>query len=334
MNPFILLTGGAGYIGSHTYLALKRAGYQPIIFDNYCNADADTPAKLAKLSNAPVLEVQGDVRSKSDLQKVFINYDISAVIHFAAFKAVGSSVINPLNYIENNNIGLINILRSMQDVDCRAIVFSSSAAVYADPKSLPVREDAALSFNNPYGYTKLAGEEILKQVVDANEGWAASVLRYFNVAGVHSSGLLRQTPKKSPQPAENLMSRLLEVAHGKREYIEVFGNDWDTCDGTGVRDYIHVEDVANGHVKSLDKLMQGYQSHTLNLGTGRGYSVLELIDTFQSTCGWNIPYRIVGRRQGDLGSCYADVRRAQKLRGFEAKFDLNEMCSSDWAVGS
>lgn len=332
MKPYVLLTGGAGYIGAHTYVALHEAGYQPVILDNFSNADHDTTARLAQLTGGHVACIEGDLTQKSDLDAAFKRYDFAAVIHFAAYKAVGQSMLYPLSYLENNLVGLINLLGAMRDHGTGVIVFSSSATVYGTPETLPIPETAALSYTNTYGYTKLAGEQILAQTASVEPDWAVGILRYFNPAGAHPSGMLRQSPRETTQRPENLMPRLLEVAHGTREKLMVFGDDWDTPDGTGVRDYIHIQDLARGHVLSLDKLLETRQSHTVNLGTGTGYSVLDMIKTFEAACGRPIPYEIAMRRAGDIGSCYADVRLAKELLGFEAAFGLEDMCKDDWAV--
>lgn len=332
MGETVLLTGGAGYIGAHTFVALRAAGYDPVILDNFSNADRDVTARLSQVTGGPVPCEEADILDRAALDRVFETHRPAAVVHFAAKKAVGQSVREPFLYFENNSGGLLSVVGAMRDHGVKTIVFSSSATVYGTPEALPIPETAPLSFTNPYGFTKLMGEQMLTQIAAAEPGWAVGILRYFNPAGAHGSGLLRQAPKNTDQPPENLMPRLLEVAHGTRPHLQVFGDDWDTPDGTGVRDYIHIEDLCRGHVLSLGKMLETGQGHTVNLGTGEGYSVLQMIAAFAEASGLDIPYRIAPRRPGDIGACWADVRRAQELLGFEARFGLAEMCASDWAV--
>lgn len=331
MTETVLLTGGAGYIGAHTFVALAAAGFSPLIFDNFSNADPDTPARISQITGAAVPCVKGDLLDKAAVAQVFADYDITAVIHFAAKKAVGESMREPLAYIENNSVGLINLLSEMQNHATRAFVFSSSATVYGAPEQLPIPETAPLSFANPYGFTKLIGEQVLAQAASVHPEWAVGVLRYFNPAGAHASGLLLQSPRNSAAPPENLMPRMLEVARGEQPFLTVFGDDYDTPDGTGVRDYIHITDLARGHVLSLQKLLETGQGHTVNLGTGRGYSVLEMVARFKQASGKELPHKIMPRRAGDIASCYADVTRARELLGFEAEYGLLDMCASSWA---
>lgn len=328
MSSTVLLTGGAGYIGAHTYIALQDAGFHPVILDNFYNADRDTPDRLAQITGRDVPVVEVDLLDKTALNKAFKDYDFDAVVHFAAKKAVGQSVREPLNYIENNCVGLINLLSAMEASGTGVMVFSSSATVYGAPESLPIPETAPLSFANPYGFTKLMGEQILEQIAQVHPDWAIGVLRYFNPAGAHDSGLLRQSPRNWAHPPENLMPRLLDAAQGRIEHLSVFGNDYDTPDGTGVRDYIHISDLARGHVLSLQALLAGKGGHVTNLGTGQGYSVLDMINTFEAVTNLKVPYKIEPRRPGDIASCYADVSKARKVIGFEAEFGLAEMCRS------
>lgn len=330
MAKYILLTGGAGYIGSHVYVALIGAGYTPVIIDNFSNADAETPKSLEVITQAPVICHRCDILDQDALADVFSQYDFQAVIHFAAKKAVGESVRDPLLYFEVNGAGFLNLLRAMSNADVKTLVFSSSATVYGTPDILPITEDAPTGYTNPYGYTKLAGEQMLEQICTADPDWTVGVLRYFNPVGTHSSGLLKESPRGAKYPPENLMPRLLQVATGEQPFLTVFGDDYDTPDGTGVRDYIHVSDLAKGHVLSLDKLLETGQGHLLNLGTGQGYSVLEFIQTFSAACDVELPYKIMDRRPGDIAACYADPSKAQEVIGFKAEHGLYDMCRSSW----
>ncbi|WP_069301074.1 UDP-glucose 4-epimerase GalE [Neptunicoccus sediminis] len=330
MTQKILLTGGAGYIGAHTFVALHEAGYHPVILDNFANADQDTPARLAQLTGRKVDCHDCDLMDKAALDAVFEKHDFEAVIHFAALKAVGESVAKPQMYFDNNTGGLINLMGSMEKHDVKRIVFSSSATVYGDAEEQPIPETAPLGATNPYGLTKLMGEMMLGQMQVAHPDWTIGILRYFNPAGVHPSGLLYQSPKSGNNPPENLMPRLLEVAVGTRPHLMVFGNDYDTPDGTGVRDYIHITDLCRGHVLSLDALIRTNESHTVNLGTGTGYSVLDMIREFAKACGREVPYEMADRRPGDVGTCYADVTLAREVLEFEAELGLAEMCIDSW----
>ncbi|MEM7438839.1 MAG: UDP-glucose 4-epimerase GalE [Pseudomonadota bacterium] len=328
MSSRVLLTGGAGYIGAHTYVALLDAGFLPVILDNFHNADRDTPDRLARITGQAVRVVEADLLDKSALATAFDNYQFDAVVHFAAKKAVGQSVREPLDYIENNCVGLVNLLKAMEVSGTGVMVFSSSATVYGAPEVLPIPETAPLSFANPYGFTKLMGEQILDQIARVHPDWAIGVLRYFNPAGAHDSGLLRQSPRNWSHPPENLMPRLLDAAHGRIEHLSVYGDDYDTPDGTGVRDYIHITDLARGHVLSLQSLLSGQGGHVANLGTGQGYSVLDMIKTYESVTNQKVPYKIEPRRTGDIAICYADVSRARGILGFEAEHGLADMCRS------
>ncbi len=331
MAIHVLLTGGAGYIGAHTYVALHAAGFIPVIFDNFSNSDLETPKHLAQITGFDVPVFKGNLLDKDAVKRVFDAYDFEAVVHLAARKAVGESVRQPLAYIENNSVGLINLLGAMESRASRAFVFSSSATVYGVPEQLPILETAPLSFTNPYGFTKLMGEQILEQMGGVHPDWAIGILRYFNPVGAHGSGLLRQSPRAAAYPPENLMPRLLQAASGEIPYLGVHGNDYDTPDGSGVRDYIHIEDLARGHVLSLQALLRTGQGHTVNLGTGQGYSVLEMIKTFSDVTGCVVPYQIEARRAGDIASCYADVSLARTVLGFEAQYGLAEMCAASYS---
>ena len=332
MTQKILLTGGAGYIGAHTFVALQAAGFSPFIFDNFSNADMDTPARIASITGQTVPWVQGDLLDKAAITRVFADNAFDAVIHLAAKKSVADSVHHPLVYFENNCIGLINLLDAIEKHSVKIFVFSSSATVYGTPEHLPIPETAPLSFANPYGFTKLIGEQMLAQIALARPELIVGILRYFNPVGAHDSGLLLQTPRGNAAPPENLMPRLLEVAQGQNPYLTVYGDDYDTPDGTGVRDYIHITDLARGHVMSLQNLLQSGLSHTVNLGTGNGYSVLEMIECFKQASQKELNYQIMPRRAGDIASCYADVSLAHDLLGFKAEFGLLEMCASSWSA--
>lgn len=324
----ILLTGGAGYIGSHTYVALATAGYRPVVLDDFSNAAEDTPERLARISGAEPAVWRGSVLDAGLLAEIFAHHEIAAVVHFAARKAVGESVRMPLEYVETNIGGLVTLLKAMRAAGVFRLVFSSSATVYGAPERLPIDEDAPTRFTNPYSYTKLAGEQILTQLAASDPRWAFGILRYFNPAGAHASGLIGEDPKDIPN---NLMPYIAKVAVGELPELRVFGNDYDTPDGTGVRDYIHVEDLAEGHVLSLAALLRSGEGHLVNLGTGRGYSVLEMLESYSEACGRPLPHAIAPRRPGDIAACYADPRRAEALLGFRASRGLAEMCASSWA---
>jgi UDP-glucose 4-epimerase len=326
--PRILLTGATGYIGSHTWLALHEAGYEVVGVDNFANSSPVVLDRLAELLGMrPVFE-DVDVCDRVALTAVLERTPIDAVVHFAAHKAVGESMMKPLEYYRNNLGGLINTAQVMQDHGVKTLVFSSSATVYGQPETLPIREDAVLSATNPYGTTKLLGEQLLRELERCDPAWRISYLRYFNPVGAHPSGRIGEDPRGTPN---NLMPYITQVAIGTREHLRVFGNDYDTSDGTGVRDYIHVLDLAEGHVAALRHLLGGGSSHTVNLGTGQGYSVLQLVEAFEAASGRAVPYRVVARRPGDVAACYADPSLAQGLLGWGAKRGLNDMCSDAWA---
>ncbi|MEJ6006669.1 UDP-glucose 4-epimerase GalE [Paucibacter sp. AS339] len=325
--PTILLTGATGYIASHTWLALQAAGYQVVGLDNFINSSPEVLNRLARLSGqTPVFE-QADVCDASALNGVFERHKPAAVVHFAAFKAVGESTSQPLMYYRNNLGGLVNTCETMRKHGCQRIVFSSSATVYGVPESLPLREDAALSAVNPYGATKLMGETILRDLGAADPSWQTAALRYFNPVGAHESGLIGEDPRGTPN---NLMPYVAQVAVGRRPRLQVFGNDYDTPDGTGVRDYIHVLDLAAGHVAALNFLLGGTQSITSNLGTGQGYSVLDLVRAYEAASGRPVPYDIVARRPGDVAACYADPTLASTHLGWRAQHGLARMCEDSW----
>lgn len=323
----ILLTGATGYIGSHTWLALLAAGYDVVGVDDLSNSSQEILPRLQALSGRTPRFHRIDVNDAAALDAVFDQHAIDAAVHFAAFKAVGESTRLPLAYYRNNLGSLITLCETMAARDTKMLVFSSSATVYGTPETLPIREDSPLSTTNPYGATKLISEQILRDLLAADPAWAIATLRYFNPAGAHPSGLIGEDPRGTPN---NLMPYVTQVAVGKRDRLQVFGNDYGTPDGTGVRDYIHVTDLAEGHVAALDKLFENRQSVTVNLGTGRGYSVLELVHAFERASGQRVPYEIVARRPGDVASCYADPALAHELLGWKARLDLDAMCRDSW----
>ena len=323
----ILLTGATGYIGSHTWLALLAAGYSVVGIDDFSNSSPMVLDRLKALSGQTPDFIRADVCDARAVDAVFAQRQIDAVVHFAAFKAVGESAAKPLAYYANNLGGLMTLCKVMQQHDCKALVFSSSATVYGTPEALPIREDATLSAANPYGATKLMGENILRDLERADPQWKIALLRYFNPAGAHPSGLIGEDPRGIPN---NLMPYITQVAVGKRERLSVFGSDYDTPDGTGVRDYIHVVDLADGHVAALRYLLDSQLSITANLGTGQGYSVLELVKAFEQASGRAVPYEIVARRPGDIAACYADPGLAQQKLGWKATRTLQEMCADSW----
>jgi UDP-glucose 4-epimerase len=323
----ILLTGGAGYIGSHTYVALVEAGYTPVILDNFANSHPEVLKRLQRITGKPVVCEEGDVADRTLVESLMRRHRIQGVVHFAADKAVGESVARPLKYYRNNLCGAVSLLEAMQEAGCEVLVFSSSATVYGDPASVPIREDFPRSHTNPYGHTKLVMEDMLTAVGAAWPQLKVATLRYFNPVGAHPSGLIGEDPSGIPN---NLMPFVAQVATGKRAELNVWGNDYPTPDGTGVRDYIHVVDLAEGHVAALRFLLDKQRSVTVNLGTGRGYSVLEVVRAFEQASGRGVPYRIASRRPGDVSQCYADPSLARELLGWEAKRTLPEMCADAW----
>jgi len=323
----ILVTGGAGYIGSHTAISLIEAGYEIVIFDNFSNASMESIRRVEQITGRSIPVVEGDIRDEDALRKLFERYTIDAVIHFAGLKAVGESVEQPLRYYDNNVNGTITLCRVMQAYGCKSIIFSSSATVYGDPHTVPIREDFPLSATNPYGRSKLMIEEMLRDLYRSDEAWKIVLLRYFNPVGAHPSGLIGESPNDIPN---NLMPYISQTAVGKREMLQVFGGDYPTPDGTGVRDYIHVMDLAEGHLKALQKLENFDRVMTINLGTGQGYSVLEMVKAFEEASGKKVPYQIVSRRPGDIATCYADPGYAKKVLDWEAKRGIEEMCADAW----
>lgn len=325
-DKYILVTGGAGYIGSHTCIELLEAGHRVVVLDNLANSSEEALRRVQKITGKTLEFVEGDIRSLDNLEAVFSRFPVGAVIHFAGLKAVGESVSMPLHYYQNNVAGTLNLLQVMDRHDCRRLVFSSSATVYGDPASVPINEDFPLSATNPYGRSKLIIEEMLRDLYRSDERWSLALLRYFNPVGAHVSGMIGEDPRDTPN---NLMPYITQVAVGKRERLSVFGGDYPTPDGTGVRDYIHVVDLAKGHIKALQAL-DAPQLLTVNLGTGQGYSVLEMVAALAKASGRTVPYEIVDRRPGDVAQCYADPSLAFELLGWRAELDLARMCEDSW----
>lgn len=323
----ILVTGGAGYIGSHMVLVLLEAGYDVLVLDNLCNAKRESLTRVEQLAGRAPLFVEGDIRDAALLDRLFAEHDIAAVMHFAGLKAVGESVAEPLAYYDCNVVGSLRLFEAMARAGVSTLVFSSSATVYGDPASVPITEDFPLSATNPYGATKLHIEDMLRDLHRAQPAWRIALLRYFNPVGAHESGRIGEDPNGVPS---NLMPFIAQVAVGKRESLSVFGNDYATVDGTGVRDYIHVMDLVEGHLAALRALQREAGLLTVNLGTGQGYSVLQMVAAFSRASGRDIPYRIVERRPGDVAQCYADPARAQQQLGWRAKRDLATMCADHW----
>jgi UDP-glucose 4-epimerase len=323
----ILVTGGAGYIGSHTSVLLLEAGYDVVVFDNFCNASKESIKRVEKITGKKIDLIKGDIRNRSDLESVFSLHQIDAVIHFAGLKAVGESVEQPLRYYENNVYGTVVLCDVMRKFGCKSIVFSSSATVYGDPQTTPIREDFPLSATNPYGRSKLFVEEILKDLYRSDPSWKVVLLRYFNPVGAHESGIIGEDPNGIPN---NLMPFIAQTAVGKRKELSVFGNDYDTHDGTGVRDYIHVVDLARGHLNALEKLSVIDDVLTVNLGTGKGYSVLDVVKAFEKASKKRVPYIIAPRRSGDIAKCYADPTYAKSVLDWEAEKGIDEMCRDTW----
>ncbi len=323
----VLVTGGAGYIGTHTIIELDKAGYEVVVVDNLSNSKLTGLRRVEKIIGKSIKFYEMDVCCEDSLRKVFAAEKINSVIHFAGLKAVGESVAIPLKYYENNIVSTISLVKVMKEFDCRNLVFSSSATVYGNPKSVPINESFPLSATNPYGKTKLFIEDILRDYYHANPELNIALLRYFNPIGAHKSGTIGEDPNGIPN---NLMPYITQVAIGKLEQLSIYGSDYKTCDGTGVRDYIHVSDLANGHVLAIKKLETAPGIVTYNLGTGNGYSVIQMVKAFERACGKKINYRLAERRPGDIAECFADPILAKKELGFEAKFGLDEMCEDCW----
>jgi UDP-glucose 4-epimerase len=323
----IFVTGGAGYIGSHTCVELLNAGHDVTVYDNFSNSSVESIARVQRICGRNVHLVQGDIRDGDALTKALSDSKATSVVHFAGLKAVGESVQKPLLYYDNNVTGTLRLLQAMQACDVKTLVFSSSATVYGDPQQLPIPETHPLSATNPYGQTKLVIEGILRDLYQSDSTWHIGILRYFNPVGAHTSGLIGEDPRGIPN---NLLPFVAQVAVGRREFLNVWGGDYPTPDGTGVRDYIHVVDLAIGHLKTLDYLAQGPQCVAINLGTGVGYSVLDMVRAFEQASGCPVPYRVAPRRPGDIAACYASPDAALQLLGWSASRTLADMCQDAW----
>ncbi|MEA4924892.1 MAG: UDP-glucose 4-epimerase GalE [Syntrophomonadaceae bacterium] len=323
----ILITGGAGYIGSHACVELLQAGYDIIVCDNFSNSKPEAIQRIKQITGRSFLFFEADILDRRAMNRIFDDHPIDAVMHFAGLKAVGESVAQPLRYYHNNVGGSLILFQTMAQYGVKRLVFSSSATVYGDPASVPILEDFPLAPTNPYGSTKLIIENILRDLYTSDLTWSIALLRYFNPIGAHASGLIGEDPNGIPN---NLMPFIARVAAGDLEILNVFGNDYSTPDGTGIRDYIHVVDLCRGHVKALEKIMSSTGAETYNLGTGKGYSVLEVIRTFEEATGQKVNFRIAPRRPGDIAECYADPGKAQRELGWKADRGLKEMCMDSW----
>ncbi len=325
----ILVTGGAGFIGSHTCVELLNAGYDIVVMDNFCNSKPEALNRIRKITGKDFKFYETDMLDYEGTCRIFADQKIDAVIHFAGLKAVGESCRKPLEYYHNNISGTINLIRAMREYGCKRIVFSSSATVYGNPEKIPLTEDCKIGgTTNPYGTTKLFIEQILKDLYESDNTWDIAILRYFNPVGAHETGLIGEEPKGIPN---NLMPYVVRVAAGILPELSVFGNDYNTPDGTGVRDYIHVVDLAKGHVAALKKLeKEGEGLYIYNLGTGNGYSVLDMVKAFEKSTGKEVPYKIAPRREGDIATCYADPKKAKEELGWEATKTLEDMCKDSW----
>lgn len=323
----ILVTGGTGYIGSHACVELINAGYEVLILDNFSNSQAGIVDRIQQIAGKAPSLVEGDVRDEALLRELFSQHKFSAVMHFAGLKAVGESVAQPLRYYDNNVAGSVTLLRVMQEFGVRQFVFSSSATVYGDPATVPVQENFPLSATNPYGASKLMVEDILRDLAKSDPEWRIAILRYFNPVGAHESGLIGENPNGIPN---NLMPFITQVALGKREHLSVFGSDYPTVDGTGVRDYIHVVDLVVGHLRALELLAREQGVFTCNLGTGQGYSVLEMVKAFEEASGRKVAYKLVDRRPGDVASTYTDPAYAEKSLNWKAQRGIAQMCQDSW----
>ena len=327
MKPSILITGGTGYIGSHTAVELIATGHRVFIIDNLCNSKASVLDRIEQITGQRPGFEQLDIRNRTALQALFATHRFDAVIHFSGLKSVGESVAKPLEYFDNNVSGSVVLFECMMEAGVRSIVFSSSATVYGDPASVPIRENFPLSATNPYGRTKLMVEDILRDLARADSTWHIALLRYFNPVGAHVSGLIGEDPNGIPN---NLIPYVAQVAAGKLKELSVYGNDYPTADGTGVRDYIHVVDLARGHLAALEALRERPGALAINLGTGQGYSVLDMVKAFSAVSGRPVPYRFVARRPGDVAECYADPALAREVLGWHAQLGIEAMCADTW----
>ncbi len=327
MQEKILVTGGAGFIGTHTVIELIQAGHQVVVVDNLVNSNRKSLEVVERITGVEIPFYEADIRDTDTLRDIFKQEEPTGIIHFAGLKAVGESTRIPLAYYDNNIAGTVSLLKAMEENNCKNIIFSSSATVYGDPHTVPILEDFPLSVTNPYGRTKLMLEKILTDIYKADSEWNVVLLRYFNPIGAHESGDLGENPNGIPN---NLLPYVTQVAVGKLEQVQVFGDDYDTEDGTGVRDYIHVVDLAKGHVAALKKIQKGSGLNVYNLGTGKGYSVLEIIQNMEKAVGRPIPYRIVDRRPGDIAACYSDPAKAKAELGWEAELGITQMCEDTW----
>ena len=324
----ILVTGGAGYIGSHTCVELQESGYDVVVIDNLSNSNPESLKRVESITGKPIRFYEGDVRDEALLKQIFAENDIACVIHFAGLKAVGESVAKPWEYYDNNLNSTLILTKVMKEVGMKNIIFSSSATVYSADNEMPLRETSRTgNCTNPYGWTKFMTEQILSGIAHADEQWSIALLRYFNPIGAHTSGTIGEDPRGIPN---NLMPYITQVAIGRREYLSVYGNDYDTHDGTGVRDYIHVVDLAKGHVAAVKYVLQNKGCEVFNLGTGKGYSVLDMVKAFNQANGLDLPYKIVGRRPGDIATCYADPAKSCQLLGWTAEKDLQDMVRDSW----
>ena len=324
----ILVTGGAGYIGSHTCVELLESGYDVVVIDNLCNSNPKSLDRVEELTGKKVKFYEGDVRDEALLKKIFAENEITAVIHFAGLKAVGESVAQPWRYYDNNLNSTLVLTKVMEEVGCKKIIFSSSATVYSGDNVMPLRETSKTgNCTNPYGWTKYMTEQILSGMAFADKEWSIVLLRYFNPIGAHISGRIGEDPRGIPN---NLMPYITQVAIGRREFLSIYGNDYDTHDGTGVRDYIHVVDLAKGHVAAVKYTVEHNGCEVFNLGTGVGYSVLDMVHAFNEANGLDLPYKIVGRRPGDIATCYADPSKSEQVLGWRAEKNLKDMCRDSW----
>ncbi len=323
----ILVTGGTGYIGSHTCVELLNAGYDVVIMDNLYNSSEEVLKRIEKITGKKAKFYKVDLLDKEGIRTIFKENTIDAVIHFAGYKAVGESVQIPLTYYQNNVAGSLNLYEVMNEYNVKKIVFSSSACVYGAPKSVPIKEDFEIHTTNPYGATKVMNEMILQDVYTSDNDWGVLLLRYFNPIGAHKSGLLGEVPNGIPN---NLVPYIARVANGQLEYLRVWGDDYPTPDGTGVRDYIHVVDLAKGHIKAVEYALSHKGVEKINLGTGKGYSVLEVLHAYEHACGKKLAYKIMDRRPGDIAECYADTEKAERVLGWKAQYGIEEMCEDSW----